>query len=74
MFQQGIISAYEIECDLAERNRTDATVDEHSWVQATTAFELSWMKRATRQAGQTLIKLGRRLENYSLNTTPAMSK
>ena len=74
MFQQGIISAYEIECDLAERNRADESTDNHTWVQATATFELNWMERATRLFGQALIKLGQRLENYSLNTAPAISK
>lgn len=74
MFQQGIISAYEIECNLAERNRTDEATDNYAWFQTTASFEPNWVERATRYLGQTLIKVGQRLENYSLNTAPALGK
>ena len=74
MFQQGIVSAFEIECDLAERNRSNVATDSYAWFQTTASLETNWVERATRRLGQTLIKIGQQLENYSLNTAPAMSK
>jgi hypothetical protein len=74
MFQQGIVSAYEIECDLAERNRSNEATDSYTWFQTTASLGPNWVERATRHLGHTLIKIGQQLENYSLNTAPAMNK
>lgn len=74
MVQQPL-TEFEIRCDMAQRYPVFTDTEEtQPWFASTWTPRPDWRTRITNFVGQILIGIGQHLVNYSLRTTPALTK